>query len=117
MPRRPVEPWLWLLFSAGGVAAALLVPVFLLLFGLAFPLGWVAAPDHSHLLVVLQNPLVRLVLLAVVVLLLFHWAHRFRYTLYDGLQLQRLGGLITALCYGGAVLGAAITAVVLWNVT
>jgi fumarate reductase subunit D len=37
---------------------------------------------------VLRHPLTRIVLLALCVLTLFYWAHRFRYTLYDGLQLK-----------------------------
>ena len=40
--RRSAEPFLWLLFSAGGMAAALVLPVLLLMFGLAFPLGMTA---------------------------------------------------------------------------
>ena len=81
MAKTVVEPILWLLFSAGGMLAALLMPVLLLLFGLAFPLGWLDAPDHEHLLAVLSNPITRLALLGLCVLALFHWAHRFRYTL------------------------------------
>ena len=42
-----------------------LLPVLVLLFGLAFPLGWLAAPDHAHLLAVVSHPLTRLVLLGV----------------------------------------------------
>ena len=34
--RRPIEPLLWLLFSAGGVMAALFIPATLFLFGVAF---------------------------------------------------------------------------------
>ena len=34
---------MWLLFSAGGMVAALLIPVLLLLFGVVIPLGWVGA--------------------------------------------------------------------------
>ena len=60
MPKRTVEPIVWLLFSGGGMVAALVLPVLLLLFGLALPLGWITAPDHGHLLGVLRNPLVRL---------------------------------------------------------
>ena len=41
MVKRSIEPLLWMLFSAGGVAAALMIPVLLFLFGLAIPLGWV----------------------------------------------------------------------------
>jgi fumarate reductase subunit D len=34
-------------------------------------------------LAALRHPLTRIVLLALCLLALFHWAHRFRYTLYD----------------------------------
>ena len=40
MRKRSNEPILWVLFSAGGVVAAFLVPVLLFLLFLAFPLGW-----------------------------------------------------------------------------
>lgn len=111
--RRPVEPLLWLLFSAGGVVAALFVPILLFLFGLAFPLGWLPPPDHAHLHAVLTHPLTRIVLLGVCVLSLFHWAHRFRYTLYDGLQLKHLEKIIGVFCYGGAIAGSIAAAYVL----
>jgi len=116
MAKRTIEPWLWLLFSGGGVAAALLIPVLLLLFGLAFPLEWFSPPDHDHLLAVLRNPLSRVVLFFLCLLSLFHWAHRFRYTLYDGLQIKHLSRLINVFCYGGAIAGSAAAAYVLWSV-
>ena len=75
------EPSLWALFGARGLLAALLVPILLLLFGVLYPLGWVGAPNYPHLLAVLRHPLTCIVLLALRVLALFHWAHRFRYTL------------------------------------
>jgi fumarate reductase subunit D len=105
---------LWLLFSGGGVAAALLIPVLLLLFGLVFPLGWVDPPDHAHLLAVLRHPLTRLAVAGLCVLALFHWAHRFRYALYDGLRLRHLGVAITVFCYGGALLGSAVAGYLLF---
>ena len=110
MAKQRIEPVLWLLFSAGGLVAALLIPVLLVLFGVAFPLGWVAPPEHEHLLAVLRHPLTRLALLGLCVLALFHWAHRFKYTLYDGLQLKRLHGQINAVSYGGALIGSAAAA-------
>ncbi|MCI2423934.1 hypothetical protein MOQ72_41700 [Saccharopolyspora sp. K220] len=106
--RRSPEPVLWLLFSAGGLVAALLIPVLLVLFGIAFPLGWLA-PDPAHLLSVLRHPVTKLILLVLCVLSLFHWAHRFRYTLHDGLRLKRLNPLIVLTCYGGAVCGSVAT--------
>ena len=110
------EGFFWTLFSAGGVVAAFLVPIHVLLFGLAFPLGWLPAPAYEHLHSLLRLPLVRLYLFVLCSLPLFHWAHRFRYTLYDGLQIKHLNELIFFLCYGGATLGTLTAAYLLWNV-
>jgi fumarate reductase subunit D len=112
-PKRPVEPYLWALFAAGGMVAALLIPVLLLLFGVVIPLGLIGPPEHAHLLAVLRNPVTRLVLLALCVLGLFHWAHRFKYTLYEGLQLRRHAEPISLFCYGGAVIGSFLAATIL----
>jgi fumarate reductase subunit D len=113
--KRQVEPLLWLLFSAGGVLAALLVPVLLFLFGVAFPLGWLPAPSHDHLRAVFGHPLSRLVLFLLCTLSLFFWAHRFRYTLYDGLRIKHLNEVINVLCYGGAIAGSAVAGYLLWR--
>jgi fumarate reductase subunit D len=110
MQRRSNEPFLWMLFSAGGMVAALLMPVYLFLFGLAFPLGWLNPPSHEALLALVRHPVSRVVLLVFCALPLFHWAHRFRFTLYDGLQIKHLNELINIFCYGGAVLGTVLAA-------
>lgn len=111
-----LAPFLWLLFSAGGTVAAFLFPIHLFLTGLAFPLGWMEAPSYEFLLGLVKHPLVRLYLFAFVSLPLFHWAHRFRYTLYDGLQLKHLTVLIVVVCYGAALLGTVVAAYTLWNI-
>lgn len=116
MIKRHPEPLLWLLFSAGGVVAALLMPMILVLFGLAFPLGWIAPPEHPRLSALLGNPLTRLALFAACALSLVHAAHRLRYTLYDGLQIKHLNELIALLCYGGAIVGTAAAAYVLLTI-
>jgi fumarate reductase subunit D len=113
--RRSTEPFFWLLFSSGGMVAALLLPAATFLVLLAAPLGWVALPPAPELLARLQPWWVRLPLLVVIVLPLFHWAHRFRFTLYDGLQLHHLYGLLAVLCYGGATAFSAWAAWVLWS--
>lgn len=105
MSKRTLEPFLWLLFSAGGVLAALLIPVLVVLFGLAFPLGWLTPPSHDHLVAMLRHPLTRVVIFLLCTLSLFHGAHRFRYTLYDGLQIKHLNDVVNPLCYGGAIAG------------
>jgi fumarate reductase subunit D len=116
MTKRSIEPLFWLLFSAGGVLAALVIPIVLFLFGLAFPLGWITPPTHEHLLAVLRHPLTRVGVFSLAMLSLFHWAHRFRYTLYDGLQIKHLNELINLFCYGGAIVGTVAAAYLLWQI-
>jgi fumarate reductase subunit D len=116
MARRQLEPILWLLFSAGGVLAALFVPALVFLFGVAFPLGWLAPPSHAHLVAIIGHPITRLILFVLAALSLFHWAHRFRYTLYDGLQIKHLNELVNVVCYGGAIVGSVAAAYALWAI-
>ena len=115
MTKRRIEPILWLLFSGGGVLAAVFLPVLVVLFGLAIPLAWVQ-PDYSHLHAVVSHWLTRLVVLGLLVLLLFHWAHRFKYTLIHGLQLARLETPISVLSYGGALVGSAAALLIVLTV-
>ena len=113
MTRRRIEPLVWLMFSAGGVLAAVFLPSLAFLFGLAFPLGWLDPPDHDHLLAVISHPVTLVVLLGLFVLMLVHSAHRFRYTLYDGLQIKAKR-TVAVLCYGAAIVGSVATLAVLW---
>ncbi len=116
MKRQSNEAFFWMLFSAGGVVAALLIPVHLFLFGLAFPLGWIEPPTYENLLALVRLPVTRIYLFVLCSLPLFHWAHRFRYTLYDGLQVKHLNEVIFSLCYGGAVVGTVVAGYLLWNI-
>ena len=108
MVKRHPEALLWTLFSAGGVVSGMLMPMLVLLLGVAMPLGWLEPPSRERILALLGNPLTRLVLLALCVLSLFHWAHRFRHTLYDGLQIKHLNEVIVIASYGAAVVGSAV---------
>lgn len=114
MTKRPKEPFFWTLFSMGGVVAAFFIPVQLFLFGLAFPLGWLTPPSYESLAALAHNPIVRLYLFVLCSLPLFHWAHRFKYTLYDGLQIKHLNEVINTFCYGGAIVGTVLAAYLLW---
>ena len=109
-----MEPILWLLFSAGGVASALFLPALVFLFAFAIPLGWIE-PSRDGLLGLIGHPLIALILLGVFVLSLFHWAQRFRYTLFDGLKLKAQERPINTVVYALAVLGSAAAVVVLWQ--
>jgi fumarate reductase subunit D len=115
MTKRRIDPFLWLLLGGGGVLAAVFLPVLVVLFGLAIPLGWVR-PDYNHLHAVVSHWLTRLVVLGLIVLLLFHWAHRFKYILIHGLQLARLESPISVLSYGGALVGSAAALLVVLTV-
>ena len=46
---------------------------------------------------------------------LFHFAHRFRYTLYDGLQIKHLNEVVFACCYGVAIVGTIAAGYLLWT--
>jgi len=116
MAKKSMEPFLWTLFSAGGVLAALLIPIHLFLFGLALPLGWLPQPSYEHLFALLRHPVTQVYLFLLCTLALFHAAHRFRYTLYDGLQIKHLNEVINVLCYGGAIVGSVLTIYLLWQV-
>ena len=117
MIKRHPEPLLWMLFSAGGVVSAMLMPVLVLLFGIAYPLGWLDAPAHDDLRALMANPLGGIVLLSLCVLSLFHWAHRFRHTLYDGLQIKHLNEVVAAVSYGVALAGSGLAAYLLWQLS
>ena len=99
-------PLFWLLFSAGGTASAMLMPGLVVITGIAVPAGWVT---QEQLLAIIANPITRLVLVGLVSLSLFHWAHRFRYALVD-LGFGRIGGQAWFF-YGTAAVGTAIAVV------
>ncbi|WP_188187691.1 fumarate reductase subunit FrdD [Nonomuraea sp. SYSU D8015] len=114
MKHRTPEPYLWLLFSGGGVVAALTLPVLVLLFGVLMPLGVIDWPAAEHLRALVDNVLVRLALLAVVVLCLFHAAHRIRFTSEELLGIARFDLIIAVICYGGAVAGGVVAALLMF---
>ena len=110
-----LTPLLWFLFSAGGTVAALVFPAQVFVTMIAVPLGWLPAPSYDSLLELVRHPVARIYLFVIISLPLVHGAHRFRYTLYDGLKLKHLTALIVTLCYGTAVVGTVAAAYLLMN--
>jgi fumarate reductase subunit D len=110
MKKRALEPVLWPRSVRAACCRHFSSRSLLFLFGLAFPLGWLASPDRAQGIAVLGHPLARLGSVALCTLSLFRWAHRSRYTLYDGLQIKHLNELINLFCYGGAILGSVLAA-------
>lgn len=111
--RRSREPFVWALFGGGGMVGALCLPALVLVLWIATPLGWAEA-SYGDLIDLVRNPIVRLFLFALISLSLFHWAHRFRYTLYDGFQLYHLNQLIAFISYATATLLTLVAAYTVW---
>ncbi len=108
---RSKEPIVWLPFAVGGQVSAFVLPILIILTGIALPLGWTSAAQLRELIL---HPLARLVLFGVISLSLFHWAHRFRYFLVD-LGLRALNGVLAVLFYGAAIIGTILAARALWQ--
>ena len=111
---RSKEAFWWFLFAAGGAVAALLLPVHILLIGVALPLGWVPAEPfgYDRMLALVSHPLTQFYLFVLISLSFFHCAHRFRHTLYD-LGLRGYQTPIAILCYGAATIGTVTTGVII----
>ncbi len=106
--RRSNEPLFWSLFSAGGVVAALLVPVLIVLTGFVVPAEEI---EFDRLNDIFTNVLVRIVLFGLASLTFFHWAHRFRHTLVD-IGLKPLALPIAVVSYLTALAGTVWAATV-----
>ncbi len=109
---KPTDPFWWLLFAAGGTLAAFLTPVLILLTGFAAPVTGATGPfAYDRMLAMAADPLIGLVLFGFISLSFFHWAHRFRYTLEEGLALKRAWVPVAVACYGAAIAGTILAAV------
>ena len=96
---RSNEPIWWSLFSAGGVIAALFMPITIVLTAIALPAGATSAEDLRQ---IAGHPLTRLYLFVLISLPMFHWAHRFRYVAAD-LGFKRISSILPVVCYGTAL--------------
>ena len=110
---RSHKPIVWGMFAAGGTLTAFLVPVLMLVLGLAVPLGLLSAADLSYdrVYAFVAHPLMRLILFGFITLSFWHSAHRTRTTVHDlGIQNDRVTAL---LCYGLAAMATLLTAIFL----
>jgi fumarate reductase subunit D len=107
-----VEPLLWLLFVAGGVAAALLLPAGSFALGIAYPAGWYgdAAESYARLRSLFGSLAVQLLVALLQSLVFWHAAHRLRHLLRT-FGVEREAVACTG-CYGLAVLASVATFVV-----
>lgn len=110
-----IEPVIWVLFGNGLMIGTMLLTPWILIVGLAIPLGIVPADalsfDRAYELA--SNPIARLVLFALIALPLWKGAHHTRHLLIQFGGLERdgaMGSLLYALAAGGSI--AAILAVI-----
>ena len=111
------EPIWWSLFTAGGIVAAMILPILIIITGILVPFGWAGDDplNFEKISTAVSNQLIKLILFTIITLPLFHWAHRFRFTLVD-VGLKSVRTVISILCYGGAIAGTIISAVVFWTI-
>lgn len=108
-----MEPLLFLLFVAGGLAAVLLLPAGSFAFGVALPAGWFgdAAESYARLRSLFEPVAVQLLLATLQSLVFWHAAHRLRFMLRTfGVEREAVS---CAGCYGAAVL-ASVAAFLVW---
>ena|ERR1700686_470906 len=93
------KPILWLPFAGGGLAAALITPVLILITGILVPLG-VLHLHYETIAAFAHHPVGKLIVFGAMALPAWHAAHRLRMTAHD----LGLGGgfAIKAACYGTA---------------
>lgn len=108
------KAFVWALFAAGGTVTAFIFPVLILLFVLVSA-GMV--PEHisrEGIEAFAGNWLGKLVLLGIVVLSLWHAAHRLRVVCHDfGI---RADTWVARVLYFLATVGTVVTAVLLWRI-
>lgn len=111
----PKELVFWSLFSVGGMVAAFLIPIIVAILGIAFAAGWLPddALSYERVLGLVRHPLGRVYVGILIVMPLYHWAHRFRYAVHHQLGIHGWRRLVATLCYGTAIAGTALTVWVL----
>src|SRR5262249_10325231 len=107
---KTTEPIWWGLFSAGGVVAAFLVSIHIILVGFALPLGWIS--DSGALYRIWW---VKIYIFFFIVFTLYPLCHPHYFTL-DHTERKTLSKLLAVLCYGGAIFGTVVTVWVLLKI-
>jgi fumarate reductase subunit D len=106
---RTNEPLWWALFVLGGTAA-LLIPVNVILTGIAVFAGWLS---EAALWKLLHSPFLRVYLFLTMAFPLFHAVHRIRLFLRDEGLRRYDRSWLSRICYGTAALGTILALVLL----
>lgn len=102
---RSNEPLWYGPFAAGLMIGAFFVPILIVITGFVFP--FLRPAEASQVLHLVNHWLTRTLLFVVISLSFFHWAHRFRYIVFDlGVKGGRTA--VAVLCYGAAIVGTLL---------
>ena len=111
--KRSNKPIFWSLFGAGGMLAALVGPMLVLITGLLIPLGLLlptGTMSYDRMCAFAQNAFGKAALVVVISLFLFHGCHRLYHCLHDvGVH---VGPGVKAIFHGFAIAGT-VTAIIL----
>ena len=109
--KRSNEPLFWSLFGAGGVVAALVLPVLALITGIAVPLGIMPAETLSYerMSAFVGSWIGKLFVFGVISLTFWHAFHRIYHSLHD-LGVHKGMEFFKVLAYGLAFIGTLGTA-------
>jgi fumarate reductase subunit D len=105
----------WFLFAQGGIIAAVLIPIHILVQGILGPLKIVSVVDRHYdtWINILGNPIVKLYLLVLIAVPFYHFAHRIRYLLVDFGVSAAKSLPAQVIFYGAAVVMTGVTIFVL----
>ncbi len=109
--KRSNAPVFWVLFGAGGMLAALIGPVLVLITGIAAPWGAALPADllsYDHMLAFARHWWGKGLLFIVIALFAWHAMHRIFHSLHDlGIH---TGAVAKLTCYGGALVITVVSA-------
>jgi len=98
--------------------AAVFIPVLILIIGFAIPFEMIdvsSAFSYDRIYGYVSNPFIKIILLAVIALPFFHFAHRFYFTvIHTGLWKNK--PVLALFSHGGAIFGTILAAYLLLRV-
>ena len=108
------EPVVWLLFGAGGLVGAYLLPALVLVLGILIPLGIIDPLlfSYERSLDFLNNIIGKIILFALLSLSFWHTLHRIFHGLHD-LKIKS-HNIRFIVCYGGAFILTLYSAYILF---
>jgi fumarate reductase subunit D len=116
MEKKPSnDPFYWAFFGAGGTLTAFISPVMILITGILVPLGIMgSALSYERMSAFVGHPLIKLILLAIIFLSLWHAGHRVYFTLHEvGVH----GGTpMKVACYGVSVVATLVALVAMLGI-